>query len=115
MQRTEGETEERLWSRLLFATVIVTLLLSGVGQPVAGFREDEVQCEEAAAHLRDCCDDFSSNLACYYSSNGCDSPVYPDLDIDESRHVQRMSCAEIRASDYCSFWYTNPPDDGGDL
>jgi hypothetical protein len=85
----------------------VIVLLSGVG-PVAGFREDEVQCEEALAHLLECCDEFTSNLECYFSDPGCDPPTYPDLDVAESRHVQSLSCSQIRATDYCSFTYVDP-------
>jgi hypothetical protein len=88
----------------LLGTLLVILLLSGVG-PVAGFREDEVQCEEAHAHLLECCDEFRSNLQCYFHDPGCDPPTYPDLDVAESRHVQSLSCSEIRASDYCSVEY----------
>lgn len=105
MSGHDGGTEERLWLRLLLGTALV-LLLPGV-VPAAGFREDEVQCEEAYAHLLECCDEFSSSLRCYYSEPGCDEATYPDLDVAESRAVQRMSCSEVRASDYCSLTYSN--------
>jgi hypothetical protein len=91
----------------VLGTLLVIVLLSAVG-PAAGFREDEVQCEEAFAHLLECCDEFTSNLQCYFSDQGCDSPTYPDLDVVESRHVQSLSCSEIRATDYCSVTYAEP-------
>lgn len=101
----DGGTEERIWLRLLSGTALVVLLLTGA-ESAAGFREDEVQCEEAYAHLLECCDEYSSNLRCFYSQPGCDGATYPDLDVAESRAVQRMSCSEIRASEYCSFAYS---------
>lgn len=84
------------------------LLALGVGLTLSvsprshGFREDELECEETFAHLRDCCAQSDlSQLSCEYRE-GCDSATYPDLDPGESRCLRDLSCAQIRANDVCA-------------
>ena len=99
--------------RLLFALPVMVLLGLGVRTtPLPGLREDEVQCEEALAHVRHCCGGaYSSNLDCTYVDNGdCNPPTLPDLSVDESRAVRGASCSEL--SSYCSEQFNHtPPED----
>lgn len=78
--------------------VVVVWLTLGVGQR-AGFREDEVECEEAAAHLSSCCN-AAVDLSCNFT-DACSS-TYPDLSPSESRCIRDLSCSEIRARGLCS-------------
>ena len=102
---------EALARRVLFALPVVVLLALGVRrEPAPGLREEEVLCEEAEQHIRNCCGPryYGSNLSCVYVDRGCDPPIRPDLTEDESDIVRRMSCEEITAQaadGYCPRQY----------
>jgi hypothetical protein len=82
--------------------VLVTVLLAGAVVCCAGIREDEVLCEEAAAHLSSCCPGFdATSLACTYNS-GCGTTTYPALSIKASQCINGESCARLVGSDVCS-------------
>jgi len=99
---------------LLIMPVVVLLGLGVRREPQPGLREDEVECEEARAHLIDCCPTFGSNLACSYVDNGvCDAPTYPDLSSDDAVSVQRLSCGAIQTSDWCARQFDHSPSDEG--
>jgi hypothetical protein len=107
---------EPLTRRALFALPVLVLLGLGVRRaPVPGLREDEVQCEEALAHLEACCGDaYDSNLSCKYVDNGsCNRDTYPDLAAQESRVLEDDSCSVVVAAGYCDqqFDHTLPVDD----
>jgi len=75
------------------------LLLFGVLVISAGFavgmREDELECEQAAATLDDCCPGFVvTALDCTYSS-GCGTTSYPALSLTEARCITGMACSEL--------------------
>lgn len=77
-----------------------------------GIREDELRCEEAVAHLVDCCPGFDpKKVDCYFVSGGCDV-AYPVLDIQESRCISAMRCEEVVSAGICSRAQTAQPDDG---
>ena len=81
------------------AVLLGTFLCSLAVGP--GFRKDEVSCEEAVAHLDDCCPDFDeTQLNCTYADQ-C-SNVYPDLKVAESECIREASCDEIRARNLCA-------------
>lgn len=69
------------------------------------FREDTLTCEEALAHLQDCCPGFdAAAVACryyYVSQQGCAAPSedreQPAFDLAESRCIRNTSCADVRA------------------
>lgn len=65
-----------------------------------GLREDELRCEEAVAHLLDCCPGFDpQSVSCTYST-GCGTHL-PELTIEESRCIDRTTCATILGSNIC--------------
>jgi hypothetical protein len=82
----------------------VLLLTAVLGSAVvccAGIREDELLCEEAAAHLNTCCPGFEvTSLACTYQS-GCGSTTYPALSVAASQCIDGESCATLVASGVC--------------
>jgi hypothetical protein len=81
--------------------VLLTAVLVGAGICCAGIREDELLCEEAAAHLNDCCPGFDvSSLSCSYNS-GCGSTTFPALSIRASQCINGESCATLVSSDVC--------------
>ena len=71
----------------------------------AGFREDELQCEEAAARLMECCPEFRpESISCdYVKSMGCGSDQYPALDSAAYDYLTSHSCEEIEADGWCTF------------
>jgi hypothetical protein len=72
----------------------------------AAFPEDELQCEEAAAHLQNCCAEGPSLFCRFEEGEGCDY-VSPDLSPAESRCIRRLSCAEIRDRGLCTHEYSD--------
>jgi hypothetical protein len=77
-------------------------LLIGGAQPLAqGFRQDEVQCEEMAAHLAECCDDFDPKVVSCEYVDGCTSDSYPSVSVDESQCIREKSCEQVRAQNIC--------------
>lgn len=88
--------------RHVLATAFVVLLVLGVS--CNGFREDELTCEQAVAHLMDCCPDTSfREVACeHVNAKGCDQSstdeIFPDLRTDQARCVRAKSCDELRQS-----------------
>ena len=84
------------------------------------FREDVLSCEEAVAHLEECCPELrATNVKCryyYHRSEGCYGPdtitrVDPELDLRESRCVRDLSCDEIFSRGLCTYGQVSP--DGG--
>ena len=83
----------------------VLLLLFGCSRTVVddNFRADVVDCEEALAHLQDCCGlAATNNVKCiyYFSQDSCDSTIppdetRPDLTVDVSDCIRAHSCAEL--------------------
>ena len=71
----------------------------------AGFREDEVECEEAVARLAKCCPSFDPRaLECsYYDHSGsCGIDVqYPALDEATSKCILALDCGSLEQSGVC--------------
>ena len=90
----------------------IVLGFLALGALTCGIREDELRCEEAAAHLTDCCPGFDAKrLDCYYASTGC-GIVYPVIDIEESRCIAALKCDQIVAAGICSRAQAATPNDG---
>ena len=69
-----------------------------------GVREDELRCEEAAAHLAECCAGFMpSILDCtFVPADGCSPPHEPSISIENSRCIDGLSCEQINKTDLCN-------------
>jgi hypothetical protein len=95
-------------SRGVTGVVLVVLgVVLGLGVSCNGFREDEVECEQAVNRLLECCPGFVSNeVNCNYSEQlDCSDRVtgreLPALSLDESRCVERTPCAELVDTGIC--------------
>jgi hypothetical protein len=81
-------------------TLVVALVCCG-----SGFREDEVRCEDALAHLLECCPNFDrAPITCaYHYTGGCGSSTttYPALSIRQSQCVESSSCTALRDDHVC--------------
>ncbi len=95
------------WSRGGIIAVVVAVLFT-LGVSCNGFREDEVECEQAVNRLKECCPNFvAQQLDCSYSERlDCSDNVtgrqYPALSLDESRCVQNAACAVLVANGVCA-------------
>ena len=90
----------RRWRHALGALVMLGGFSLGLVPPARGFRKDEVECEETAARLAKCCSpEVIDALNCRYSA-GC-GVVEPDLSVNESRCLRKLSCAQINADNIC--------------
>jgi len=66
-------------------------------------RQDELDCEEAVSHLRDCCPGFDTNLVdcTYFAPQGCGTTTYPDIPIGQSQCISGETCGSLVASGVC--------------
>lgn len=96
---------------LLLATIAVSP--SFVTCSVGG--ADEVSCEEAYAHLTECCPTFSvPGLRCHREGDGC-NVAGPQLNVQESQCIAHKTCTELTSERVCEGtqqaferWRANP-------
>jgi hypothetical protein len=84
------------WIRLALGALALSTLVAG-----GGLRQDELDCEQAVAHLQECCPDFGTATIACVSSRGCDVSE-PALSIQESQCVIDRACADLVASGLCA-------------
>jgi hypothetical protein len=66
-----------------------------------GFRQDEVDCEEAVRYLSECCEGFdATRIRCTYQG-GCESDTVPDVPVSQSECILAKSCDDIRRARVC--------------
>jgi hypothetical protein len=100
LQRTSGGVVRRWrsrWGALFTVAVLLTVVLA------CGIRQDEFSCEDAVAHLQQCCPDFpGTNIQCVYNDNDGCGATYPDLDVDLSTCIRNEDCPTLRSSGVCT-------------
>ena len=90
--------------------VVVLALVYGLGVSCNGFREDEIECEQAIVHLRDCGPGFNASMVdCSYEDDvvSCEdrhvkSSTYPALSLDDSRCLQQRTCRDLIDNGACT-------------
>jgi hypothetical protein len=67
------------------------------------FREDVVLCEEAVAHLQDCCPQLGDVYpeACQYRDDGCNDGREVALNLPASRCIRQKECAALVTEGVC--------------
>jgi len=86
--------KQRLSSILLAGFAMVTLTAVDLS-----VREDELECEQAVAHLVSCCPGFDpSSVICEYQA----CSVHPDLLLAESLCIVALDCGDVRARGLCT-------------
>lgn len=91
--------KSRLWSRGFTLSTFVAIMLA------CGVRQDEFECENAYAHLQQCCGSefVLKPVNCRYIDGSCDEgPTYPDIDIEESGCIRAESCDALVGSGVCT-------------
>ncbi len=79
-----------------------------IGLPLAcgNMSGEELVCEEALAHLQDCCPGFNpTHVGCLYDGPGCGDPngfQTPDVSGDQSACIRGVSCAQLVQSGVCA-------------
>lgn len=92
----------RLFRRLPGALVLALLFLLVSSRGASGLREDDLQCEQAASHLEECCPGFDvTKLSCAFSS-GCGDTRYTAFSIAESECIQDTDCKTLIANGVCA-------------
>jgi hypothetical protein len=67
-----------------------------------GIRADELECELAAAHVEDCCPDYTGSFDCtYFYSSTCGTTEYFPPAEEDMRLLQTLDCAQIQAAGLC--------------
>ncbi|MCA9596679.1 MAG: hypothetical protein KC776_25355 [Myxococcales bacterium] len=98
--RTNQESKRRWrWARGVLGPFAISVLVGGSVSVSSGFRESELQCEEAYAHLEDCCGALHGAISCTYEE-GCAGQT-PALDVVQSKCIRKLSCSEIEALGMC--------------
>jgi hypothetical protein len=84
------------WRRGFTLSLAVGALLA------CGIRQDEFDCENAVAHLQECCPGFSgSSVSCTYNAGACGGTTYPALDITTSDCIRQASCGTLVSQGIC--------------
>jgi hypothetical protein len=83
---------------VVISAISLGLLAAGCAD---GFREDEMDCEQAVAHLETCCGhiDVAQSACTHQSAGGLITPTA--LTADESRCVLGESCEGLRSNGVC--------------
>lgn len=94
--------------KALIALAGLLIALGAVGSSPSRdstFRQDEVECEEAVAHLVECCPTLhAQQFFCdHIAAFGCSPGRYPDFAESQSRAIREQSCAEMHEADTCSW------------
>lgn len=104
--RLHGSRVVRTRRPILCAGVLLGALVC-----CAGIREDELLCEEAMAHIGQCCPGLDvAAVDCTYTS-GCGT-TYPALTVTQSQCIDGMSCAALVSSDMCPNAQASQDSDG---
>lgn len=100
-------------------SVLLLLLVGGVGAPHSAIREDETQCEETVAHLAECCPGLNpARFRCeHVTPEACGGGTEPDFDIELSKKLRRLDCEDLQAGNWCTYVPPNMTtgDSGGGL
>lgn len=89
-------TRARPW---LAAATLTALLPTAIA--AGGIREDEFHCEEAVAHLVDCCPALSAHAVHCTHEAGCGGGTLVALSTGDSACIQELDCADIVAAQIC--------------
>jgi hypothetical protein len=81
--------------------LLALIVFGGAAFVQCGFRQDEVECEEAVRYLSECCEGFAPiRIRCTYQG-GCDTDTVPDVPVSQSQCILATSCDEIRRNRVC--------------
>jgi hypothetical protein len=86
------------WGRAWVALVLLLLVVRCNG----GIQEDDLECQEAASQLQNCCPGFNpKSLVCTYSTAICGT-IEPDFSLEVSQCIIGESCEALRSTGVCA-------------
>lgn len=94
--------------RTVAVAAVVFGIIINLGVSCNGFREDEIECEQAISHIQACCPGFrAKEIDCSYSDRiDCNDNVtgaeYPALSIEDSECLQNKTCAQLIDNGDCT-------------
>ena len=91
-------------SRRWLAGGVAVVAFLAVGGNAIGSDGSQFECEEAAAHLADCCPGLNpTQIDCNYhfDCDGDSTNDSPEIDGAESKCIERRSCDELTSSGVC--------------
>src|SRR5689334_8220548 len=85
--------------RLHWPLVVAALLLTSLH---CDLNEDDLRCEQAVAHLSDCCPGFDpQQFAC--ASGGCGGSDQRGIEYQDSLCIVSLDCAALQAKGICEW------------
>jgi hypothetical protein len=84
------------WRRGFTVSLVVGTLIA-----CSCIRQDEFLCENAVAHLVQCCPGFNANAVNCQYDQGCLETTYPEVDESQSECILGESCGALRANAVC--------------
>lgn len=101
VSRRSESRPTRPTGRRRFALLIVVVI--GALPMTQCLRQDEVECEEAVALLKECCPGFDAKIInCEFSPGSCTTDaVYPTLSTADSECMLGKSCDALNADKTC--------------
>ncbi len=92
------------WTRRGLAIVASGVVSLAFVAPAIGSSGSEFACEEAAAHLQDCCPGFDPRtVQCDYTIGcGGSEPNEPEIGQSESDCITRLDCAALKSHGICA-------------
>jgi hypothetical protein len=87
-------------NRLRSASLAMLVIVST--HCATGLGEEEVECQEAVAHLMHCCPGLTVQPnACDYSGEACSGGTVPAFSATTSRCIRAKSCAQLADDGLC--------------
>jgi hypothetical protein len=81
-------------------------LLTMVGFTFCGYNTQDVWCNEALAHLQQCCPGLDASVYyCDGPSSGCE---HYSFDVEEGKRIARSSCEQLVAEGACTTPFPPP-------
>lgn len=85
----------------LVATILFVVMVTGAVN--CDFSDTDLLCEEAVAHLTDCCDNLADKeFVCYLPNFSCDyGEIRRSINEAESKCILDRTCNEIKVGQVC--------------
>ena len=93
--------------RWMKSLLFVAPALLALAASCNGMRKDELACEQAVLHLRDCCPGFSAQqVSCYYEerqdcSGNTVGHEYPAISEADAQCIRAKSCKDLQDAKLC--------------
>lgn len=104
-QRSKQKPGPRVAGGLMIGLLSFVCFACAIGgSNGTNFRQDVLLCEEAVAHLQDCCPDLGEVYpeTCEYRDDGCNNGRNVAFDLRTSRCIRDKDCNQLVSSGTCA-------------